>query len=128
MAEPELPPARLHSASAESVALAHVLHGGRHALRIGRWLWTALMAAVCISTAVYHLIPRTPPNQPEDPRIRIEALDLQPRYEVVEIPNPNGPGTISTFRRKATLAPTQHPVSPPPWMRTEPRETQPQSP
>lgn len=107
MAEPELPPARLHSASAESVALAHVLHGGRHALRIGRWLWTALMAAVCIGTAVYHLIPRSPPKPRAERRLPIPPDFMTPnRYEVVEVPSPTGHGTIEI------LAPKQPPAKP----------------
>lgn len=121
MAEPELPPARLHSASAESVALAHVLHGGRHALRIGRWLWTALMAAVCIGYVVYHLIPRPPPKPREERLLPINPdLLRRDRYEVVEVPSPTGHGTIEI------LAPKQPHAQPP--TTTEPQQAPSQSP
>jgi hypothetical protein len=117
---PELPAARLRSRGARdrlAVASAHLRRGARHAPAIARLLWTCLLFCVAVAWILSCFVSWTVerrelhelPELPELPAV-IELRNSVHRFEIVEVPAPDGRGTIRTFARKRS-APAAAPAA-----------------
>jgi hypothetical protein len=90
--------------------------GGR--LRsLGGWLWTALMAFIVLLYVVARFVMwATPDPSPLDIAPTAPIVLPAGELEVVEVPNPNGPGTIKSLGRKRSQPQLDHvdPATPTP--------------
>jgi hypothetical protein len=112
----ELPTARLRSRGARgrlAVASAHVRCGARHAPAIARLLWTCLLLCVAVAWILSCIVSWTSEQRGfhELPAV-LELQDTIHHLEVVEVPAPDGRGTIRTLavRRMPRTAPPAAPA------------------
>ncbi|HSK05432.1 MAG TPA: hypothetical protein VK932_29485 [Kofleriaceae bacterium] len=107
----ELPTARLRSRGARdrlAVASAHVRRGARHAPAIARLVWTCLLFGVAVAWILSCIVSWTSERRDfHDLPAVIELHDTVHHLEVVEVPAPDGRGTIRTLavRRMPRTAP-----------------------
>lgn len=102
----ELPAARLRARGARgglAVASAHVRCGARHAPAIARLVWTCLLFCVAVAWILSCVVSWTSERRDfHDLPAVIELRDTGYRLETVEVPAPDGRGTIRTLSVKRT--------------------------
>jgi len=76
---------------------------------LGGWLWTALMAAIVLLYIVARFVVWAAPEPSPLESVPIAPITIPAdQLETVDLPNPNGPGTIKSLGRKHSQPQLEH--------------------